>query len=65
MTNKYFEDEEITENDLLFMCFMIELVARKIHQRNKYVVNTIGYKFVAKAHTLACGMKVTFHLIYT
>ena len=43
MINKYFEDEEITENDLLFMCFMIELVARKLRQRNKYVVNTVGY----------------------
>ena len=42
MINKYFEDEEITENDLLFMCFMIELVARILRQRNKYVVNTIG-----------------------
>ena len=24
-----------------------------------------GYKFVAKKHTLACGMKATFHLINT
>ena len=24
-----------------------------------------GYKFVAKTHTLACGMKATFHLTYT
>ena len=23
------------------------------------------YKFVAKTHTLACGMKATFHLTYT
>lgn len=43
MINKYFEDEEIQSNDLFFMCSMIERVARKIHQKNKYVVNTIGY----------------------
>lgn len=24
-----------------------------------------SYKFVAKTHTLACGMKATFHLTYT
>ncbi len=41
MINKYFEDEEIQQNDLFFMCSMIERVARKIHQRNKYVVNCL------------------------
>ena len=25
----------------------------------------MGYKFVAKTHTLACGMKATFYLTYT
>lgn len=43
MTNKYFDDEEIVENDLFFMCYMIEKIARILHQRNKYVVNSIGY----------------------
>ena len=43
MTNKFFPDEKITEDDLYFMCYMIERVARELHQRNKYVVNTIGY----------------------
>ena len=43
MTNKFFPDEEITENDLYFICYMIERVARELHQRNQYVVNTIGY----------------------
>ena len=42
MTNIYFPDEEITTNDLYFICYMIERVARKLHQRNQYVVNTIG-----------------------
>lgn len=43
MKNKYFEDEEIKQNDLFFMCSMIERVARKLHQRNRYVVNAVGY----------------------
>lgn len=43
MTNKYFEDEKVVKNDLFFMCYMIERVARILHQRNKYVVNAIGY----------------------
>ena len=43
MINKYFEDEEIKQNDLFFMCSMIERVARKLHQRNRYVVNAVGY----------------------
>ena len=42
MTNKFFPDEQITENDLYFLCFMIERVARKLCQRNKYVVNRIS-----------------------
>lgn len=42
MTNKYFPDEEIKTNDLYFICYMIERVARKLHQKNKYVVNAIG-----------------------
>ena len=42
MTNKYFPDEEIKINDLYFICYMIEGVARRIHQKYKYVVNTIG-----------------------
>ena len=42
MTNIYFPDEEIKKNDVYFICYMIERVARKLHQRNKYVVNEIG-----------------------
>lgn len=42
MMNIYFPDEEITSNDLYFVCYMIERVARGLHQRNSYVVNTIG-----------------------
>ena len=42
MTNLYFPDEEITKNDLYFMCYMVERVARKLKQHNAYVVITIG-----------------------
>lgn len=42
MINKYF-DEPIVENDLFFICFLIEKVSRHIHQRNAYVVNKLGY----------------------
>lgn len=44
MTNIYFPDEEIKRNDLYFVCYMIERVARRIKQKNSYVVNVIGKK---------------------
>lgn len=58
MKNKYFEAEDIIKNDLFFVCYMIERVARRIHQRNKYVVNTIGYDhlyhLISVANVLHC-----------
>ncbi|MCR4653190.1 MAG: hypothetical protein K5744_05795 [Eubacterium sp.] len=42
MKNKYFPNEDIEKDDLFFVCYMIERVARHIHQRNRYVVNAIG-----------------------
>ena len=42
MKNKYLLDCNITNNDLFFMCYMIEEVARELKQKNKYVVNSIG-----------------------
>ena len=42
MTNIYFPDEEITWDDVKFICYMIERVARRLHQRNSYVVNKLG-----------------------
>ena len=39
MTNKVFPEEQITENDLYFLCYMIEPIARKLYY--KYVVNSI------------------------
>ena len=58
MTNRFFEDEEITENDLYFLCYMIERVARKLHQRNKYVVNHVEKeeweRLISLANVLHC-----------
>lgn len=58
MRNIFFEDEEITENDLYFLCYMIERVARKLHQRNKYVVNKVSrqewMRLISLANVLHC-----------
>lgn len=57
MRNLYF-DEEIAENDLYFLCYMIERVARKLHQRNRYVVNQISkeewMRLISLANVLHC-----------
>ncbi len=42
MRNVFFPNEEISENDLYFVCSMIERTARKIKQPNRYVVNQMG-----------------------
>ena len=58
MTNIYFPDEEITADDLYFMCYMIERVARRLHQKNRYVVNSIGKEalkhLISVANVLHC-----------
>ena len=53
MKNKYFLNEEIKVNDLYFVCYMIERVARRIKQKNKYVVNMIGKEGLY--HLLSCA----------
>ncbi len=53
MSNIYFPDEEITFNDLYFVCYMIERVARSIHQRNRYVVEKIGSDGLARQLSIA------------
>lgn len=56
MKNRYFPDEDIQINDLIFVCYMIERVARRLHQRNQYVVNAIGkdemYHLISVANVL-------------
>ena len=53
MTNRFFPDEDISENDLYFMCYMVERVARELHRKNKYVVNKIGYEELVKKISVA------------
>ena len=53
MTNKFFKSDNITENDLFFVCYMIERVARKLHQPNKYVVAAMGYDELYRQLSLA------------
>ena len=58
MTNIFFQDETVTQNDLYFLCYMIERVARKLHQRNCYVVNKISkqewLRLISLANVLHC-----------
>lgn len=58
MTNIFFENEEVTENDLYFLCYMIERIARRLHQHNNYVVNHIPreewLRLISLAGTLHC-----------
>ena len=53
MKNIYFPDEEITFNDLYFVCYMIERVARSIKQPNRYVVEHMGEKGLARQLSIA------------
>lgn len=56
MKNLYFEEEDVKVNDLFFMCYMVERIARRLHQRNQYIVNTIGkektYHLISVANVL-------------
>lgn len=58
MTNMFFKDEIITENDLYFICYMIERVSRYLHQRNVYVVNAVSpeewRRLISLANVLHC-----------
>lgn len=53
MSNIYFPDEKITFNDLYFVCYMIERVARSIKQRNRYVVERLGERGLARQLSIA------------
>ena len=58
MTNIYFPDEEITRDDVKFICYMIERVARRLHQKNSYLVNKLGKEnlnhLISVANVLHC-----------
>lgn len=53
MSNLFFPDEEITNDDLYFVCSMIERVARSLKQHNRYVVNAMGHDELNKILSLA------------
>ncbi len=56
--NLYFPDEAITENDLYFLCYMVERVARRLHQRNRYVINAVSreewIRLISLANVMHC-----------
>ena len=53
MTNVFFPEEQISTDDLYFVCYMIERIARKLKQPNKYVANSMGHNELAKKLSLA------------
>lgn len=53
MKNVYFPDEEVTVNDLYFVCYMVERIARQLKQPNKYVANTLGKRVLQEKLSLA------------
>lgn len=53
MTNVYFPKELVKTDDLYFVCYMIERVARQLKQPNKYVTNAMGHDELAKKLSLA------------
>lgn len=53
MTNVFFPDDKVSANDLYFVCYMVERIARQLKQPNKYVVNAMGHDELAKKLSLA------------
>ena len=53
MSNKYFPDEQIDFNDIYFVCYMIERVARRLHQHNRYVVERLGTEGLERQLSIA------------
>jgi len=53
MTNFFFPNEQIKADDLYFVCYMIERVARQLKQPNQYVVNVMGHDELVKKLSLA------------
>lgn len=53
MKNVFFPEDEITKDDLFFICSLIERIARELKQRNKYVVNQMGLQSLREKLSLA------------
>ena len=53
MTNVFFPDEQISKDDVYFVCYMIERIARQLKQSKRYVVNAMGHDELAKKLSLA------------
>lgn len=53
MINVFFPNELVKTDDLFFVCYMIERVARQLKQPNKYVANIMGHDELAKKLSLA------------
>lgn len=53
MKNVFFPDEEVTRDDVYFVCYMIERVARQLKQPNKYVAYRIGLQGLREKLSLA------------
>ena len=53
MKNVFFSDDLVTVDDLYFVCYMIERIARQLKQPNKYVANAMGHDELAKKLSLA------------
>ena len=53
MKNKFFPNEDLTENDLFFVCYIIERVARNLNQPKSYVVTALGEKEIYRLLSLA------------
>lgn len=53
MKNIYFPEEDIVEDDLFYICFMLEKVARFVKKPTSYIVKQIGEKNLY--HLLSCA----------
>lgn len=53
MKNVFFPEDDISSNDLYFLCYMVERIARQLKQPNKYVVNTMGGQALREKLSLA------------
>ena len=53
MTNFYFPEDTVSTNDLYFVCYMIERIARQLKQPNKYVANAMGHDELVKKLSVA------------